>query len=726
MAVERPPLSVVVPAGVALTAGSGYALARLTGSTTCATVSPVPEDWTRSGVLPHVTGSCPLRPGALVSGLDATPGGVAARSGSGDVTLDLVPALPRLGPDLVASTPTLLFVVGLFALAVYALRRRPTDRTAGSLLILGSGLLGSTVVTFLGLGLEDVYGGWLRWLFSFATQAVYLVAWGAGLALMGLFPSPLHPALERTGPWLVVVLGPALVWAAPAVVLGALADDYVSWMRPSLVLSAGIAGLTLALSVVAVAARIVRVRRSPADLVQRQQSLWFGASAVAAGATTLAFWTIPQLFTGGPLLPVQLIGTPGLLFVAGLGVAMFRYRLFDLDTVLARTLVYSVLILGVVLTYLAATALVATLFAGLPDSRVTAVGAVAAALLVNPLRIWLARVVNRVFYGDRDTPYRALARISERLTDPRSGLAMAAEDIRTALRVPYVEIASPTRRATVSGHRLPGAEVAEFPCGPAGSSAGRLLVQTRGAGDRFASGERQLLADLARQVGVAMHEESLVADLQESRERIVTAREEERRALRRTLHDDIGPSLASLALVAETGRRLRALDPGDPRVDEILRTLGQESTGAADAVRLLAYDLRPPALDERGLVGALRDQAGSVAPLSVKVDATGMESLAGSLSAAVEAAAYRIAVGALANVRQHAEASEAVIRLLTDGPDLVVTVEDDGRGLPTDARAGVGITAMRERAEELGGTLDLGRRHGGGTRVCARLPKGAP
>jgi signal transduction histidine kinase len=215
--------------------------------------------------------------------------------------------------------------------------------------------------------------------------------------------------------------------------------------------------------------------------------------------------------------------------------------------------------------------------------------------------------------------------------------------------------------------------------------------------------------------------------LQHSRERLVLAREEERRVIRRTLHDDIGPTIAGIALRAETVRQLADRPAERAGMTNALAGIGRDAATAAFALRELSYELRPPALDDRGLLLALRDQALQLAPLRVEITALGFEPVdkdggRGDLPAAVEVAAFRIAVAAMTNTARHAAASRCWVTLTLVDHQLTVLVEDDGRGLPADFRPGVGVLSMRERSAELGGECLHEQRSGGGTRVRATLP----
>jgi signal transduction histidine kinase len=218
-----------------------------------------------------------------------------------------------------------------------------------------------------------------------------------------------------------------------------------------------------------------------------------------------------------------------------------------------------------------------------------------------------------------------------------------------------------------------------------------------------------------RQAAIAVRTGRLAEELQESRERLVVAREEERRRIRRDLHDGLGPALGGTVFQLESARLLVRRDP-DAAEQQIATTSRQVQEVVAD-VRRLVHDLRPPALDDRGLVGALRQQA-EQSPVRVEVDAEEL----GELSAAVEVAAYRIASEAVTNVTRHAAATRACVRLWREGADLVVEVSDDGVGIAADAQVGVGLVGLRERAAELGGRSEVICPAEGGTVVRAWLP----
>jgi signal transduction histidine kinase len=230
--------------------------------------------------------------------------------------------------------------------------------------------------------------------------------------------------------------------------------------------------------------------------------------------------------------------------------------------------------------------------------------------------------------------------------------------------------------------------------------------------------ERHLLAAIARGAGSAAQVVRQEHDLQLARERLVLAREEERRRLRRNLHDSIGPTLAALSLRAGSVRNLIEQDP--PAAQEQFNELREQIHSVITDIRRVVYNLRPPALDELGMLPAIQEQARqfSTGGLQVSVDAPDQMP---PLPAAVEVAAYRIVTEALANVARHAHARLCSIHLSVND-QVSIEVVDDGVGLLPNHRAGVGIASMRERVAELGGSCTIESPAEGGTRVLAFLP----
>jgi signal transduction histidine kinase len=236
---------------------------------------------------------------------------------------------------------------------------------------------------------------------------------------------------------------------------------------------------------------------------------------------------------------------------------------------------------------------------------------------------------------------------------------------------------------------------------------------------RLSRRDEQLLGDLVRQAASAARTGQLAEELQESRERLVVAREEERRRIRRDLHDGLGPSLSGVVYQLESARLLVDKDPGAVR--RILASLSEHAQEVVADVRRLVHDLRPPALDDRGLVGALAQQAERITDTGGPVVTVEADDL-GPLPAAVEVAAYRIVSEALTNVARHAGARRARVGLALDDGSVLVEVTDDGTGIAAEAQAGVGLVSLRERAAELGGRSEVTCPPTGGTLVRAWLP----
>ncbi len=249
---------------------------------------------------------------------------------------------------------------------------------------------------------------------------------------------------------------------------------------------------------------------------------------------------------------------------------------------------------------------------------------------------------------------------------------------------------------------------------------GQLIFSPRTPGEALTAVERRLLEDIAHQASFAVHAVRLTVDLQRSRERIVTAREEERRHIRRELHDGLGPSLAGLTLKIDAARNLLTHNPR--AADDLLADLKSQTQSSIDDIRRLAYSLRPPALDELGLLPAIQEFCAGQERTGLFVTVEFPENIP-PLSAAVEAATYRIVCEALTNAARHARAGHCTVQIRVN-KNLEVEICDDGQGVPEKFKAGVGLASMRERAAELGGQCRLESRPEGGTRVLAVIPIG--
>ena len=686
---------------------------------------------------PVLAGGLWLLTAALVAGLygAATPAVLArltrlCTSGPpcrpDELTPDALPRLAELGltPGLYAlillGLPTALALV-FAAVSGLLLWRRPDDRmalyAAFTLLLFGP-VSFADVVPLLGelypalrlpVGLLQYGAGALFTLFVFVfPDGRFVPGWTRWVALV----------------WIAGQMPPSLSAALPP---GA-RQLYVDLFRNACFF----VGLATAAG-----AQLHRYRRvsTPA---QRQQTKWtaLGFAVALGGYLGLVLATLP----GPPESP-----DPGLtilihalqvllmsLVPLSIAVAVLRHRLYDVDRLISRTLVYAALTASVVLVYVLVVGYLGLLLRTEENLVVSLVGTGAVALLFQPLRERLQRAANRLVYGRREEPYAVLSRLGERLEAtlaPGAALPAVAETVAQALGARYATVrvaraAGLETAASVGAADGQGATVT-VPLLHQGELVGELVVGLAEPDEEPRPAERRLLEDIARRAGAAVHAARLADELQRSRERLVTAREEERRRLRRELHDGLGPTLAALTLKLETARNRLA---GDPLAAQLLAELAQRTQATVADVRRTVHDLRPPSLDELGLVGALRQAAAGLesrAPEGLRVDVVAEEPLP-ALSAAVEVAAYRIVQEALTNVARHADAGAARVRLAAEDGALVVEVVDDGRGPPAVPRPGVGLASMRERAEELGGGCAVGPGPDGrGTLVRARLPLGS-
>lgn len=515
------------------------------------------------------------------------------------------------------------------------------------------------------------------------------IAGGTALVLLGGFfgPDSLATMASEVGADLEHPL-------TAGTALGAVADSLVV-AAPIVILLGLVAGLS------------VVVRFLGSDGIERQQLKW------------MATWVVVSLVLF-PLAVTSLIDAAdpfvNPLFVVTLAIPVLRYRLWSIDVILRRSAVYALVTVALALLYV----LVIVVGSELISERISAsVAAVLVAVAFAPLRHRVQRLVDRVVYGDRNDPYRAISDLDRRLAEvaaPGQMLPVLVETIAESLRLPYVAV----RRANgsiLAEHGTAGGVEERWPLLFEGAVEGELAACPRRGEEQFDARDRRLLADLARHTGTAVHAEALTADLVESRQRLITAREEERRRLRRDLHDGLGPLLTAVGLNIDAATARLEHEGGDPR--EVLIGAREATNQALQDVRRIVYGLRPPALDNLGLVGAVRlhvDRLGSEEPV-VEVDAAELP----VLPAAVEVAAYRTAIEGVTNSVRHGGGKRCRVAITTSRHELVVEVSDDGAS-PAEWTPGVGLMSIREQIEELGGVVAAGPNGGSGGLLTARLP----
>jgi signal transduction histidine kinase len=402
-------------------------------------------------------------------------------------------------------------------------------------------------------------------------------------------------------------------------------------------------------------------------------------------------------------------------------IAVVRHGLFDIEVVVNRAIVYGALT-GLGLASYAALLAVTGARAGKGTYAPLLAAVIAAALTA--ARSGFQRFVDRRMFGARRDPYEVVRRVGVSVAAaqaPGEALANLVATVREVLALPYAGV-QPAGPAGGSAHCAesgrPVAGVEDLPAVHRGRQVGVLRVGHRHRGERFRAEEAAALGDVARQAASVLHAADLAADLQASRERIVAAREEERRRIRRDLHDGLGPELAGMALQLDSLASHLQVQAGLAERAARLRDLLQ---CAVTEVRRIVEGLRPSAVDELGLAEALRQlgMAGAETGFSVRVPDS-----FGDLPAAVEVAAYRIAAEACTNVIRHARASGCSIEAGVRDGWLTLTVADDGRGFGAEAAVGVGLQSLHDRAAEVGGSLQISSAPGG-TTVSARLPLAA-
>lgn len=487
---------------------------------------------------------------------------------------------------------------------------------------------------------------------------------------------------------------------------------------------------------------VVRLRRSDAE--ERQQVKWlayavigwvlmvllsYPAAAIHPTAEQATEMGVAMAFAGIPIAA---------------GIAVLRYRLYDIDVIINRTLVYGVLTLGVAGLYVLVVGYLATVFHVRDHLAVSLLSTGLVALLFQPVRDRLQHGVNRLMYGDRDEPYRVLSQLGQRLEAslaPGETLPAIVQTVTDALHLPYaaISLGHEDGRPVAAAIGQPVSNPLRLPLVYQGEPVGELLLGLRPGEASLAPADWRLLEDLARQAGAAVHAVRLTADLQRSRELMVTAREEERRRLRQDLHDGLGPTLASVSLQLAA---LRNQVADNPEAAATLTGVKEQIQDAVKDIRRLVYALRPPTLDELGLVGAIEEHAVRLGQGGLSVSVEVPEPLP-MLPAAVEVAAYRITLEALTNVALHGHAASCIVRLsVVDASNgasggqkqstvaidrsLCLEIVDDGWGIDPRARAGTGLVSMRERAVELGGIILIEPGVSGGTAVRAWLPFAVP
>ncbi len=504
---------------------------------------------------------------------------------------------------------------------------------------------------------------------------------------------------------------------------------------PALVIAAWV---TVEAVVFCFAGLIQRFRHGDAEL--RQQIKWLGLVAAAGGACVLSSLasliacgcdeTIVGVVAFTALILIILFGVP-----ASIALALFKYRLYDLDLVVSKALVYGILAALFTLVYVALVIGVGTLVGDRGNSFLTIVTAVAIAVAFQPVRERVRHLANRIVYGKRATPYEVLSEFSDKVASafaaeevlPRMAQILATgtgassarvwlrygEELRPAASWPEngtVPVGVENEAPGGFGEREDGVEVRHL-----GELLGALSV-TMPPSDPMNPSKERLVRDLAAQAGLVLRNVRLIEELRASRRRIVTAQDERAKQLERNLHDGAQQQLVALGVQLNLARRLAERDA--PEMAATFEGLQAAATDALENLRDLARGIYPPLLADQGLVAALDAQARKAA-LPVEIEGEGI----GRYPQEVEAAVYFCCLEALQNVAKYANASTARVRLADRDGTIAFGVVDDGAGFdPTRTQLGTGVQGMKDRLEALGGSLTVESSPGAGTKVSGWIP----
>jgi signal transduction histidine kinase len=599
-------------------------------------------------------------------------------------------------------------------------------------------------------------GVWAVWLESWVQSLLFPA--GAIALLMLLLPD--GRLLSRRWRWVAraAVILSALGVLGGAFVAGPLATGTPNFPTPQNPI--GVAGngpLGIALSLfdaawlpgfvvfaLAAAAPLLRLRRSRGD--ERQQLKWIAYAVIVSG-TAIILSSLGTLFV--PHFPIwpgsAALGWFGVGLPAATGVAIFKHRLYDIDVVISRTLVYGSLAVFITAVYVGIAVGIGALVGGggKPNLGLSILATAIVAVGFQPVRERVQKVANRLVYGKRATPYEVLSQFSERVAESYASDDVLPRMARVLAEGTNADLAEVWLRTGESLHRA-----AVFPLDDATPAAVHLngtalvipgadrsvvvrhqgevlgaLTVTKRRGEQITPIEVKLMDDLAHQAGLVLKNVGLTADLQArlvdlraSRQRLVAAQDDERRKLERNLHDGAQQHLVAIKVKLGLVEMLATRDPEKAKATIV--SLKHDADEALETLRDLARGIYPPLLAEKGLSTALEAQARK-ATLPVTVEANGI----GRYPQDTEAALYFCILEALQNIQKYAQASSATVRLRTDGDQLSVEVADDGRGFDVSTTIrGNGLTNMEDRLDALGGTLHIVSSPGGGTTLRVILP----
>lgn len=487
----------------------------------------------------------------------------------------------------------------------------------------------------------------------------------------------------------------------------------------------------LASLVASAAAVVVRYLGSVGD--ERLQLKWF-----ATGAAFVVATFVPAFFAGAGSPPPIISVLQSLAFVflfSAIAIAILKYRLYEIDVVINKAVVYGMLAVFITLVYVGLVVGIGTLVGDRGSALLSAIAAAVIAVAFQPIRERSRRLANRVVYGKRATPYEVLSDFAERMAG-----TYALDDVlpRTARMLVegtggvHADVWIVVGSELLAAGSWPAAAVERLPLGPGASidvpdATATVPVRYQGAllgaislqkavGDQVTSTDEKLLSDVASQAGLVLRNVGLIEDLRASRQRLVAAQDEERRRLERNIHDGAQQQLVALAVKARLAEQVGSRDP--ERVRDVLREVQEGLGQALEDLRDLARGIYPPLLADQGLAAALQAQTRRTV-LPVEVEADGIARYRQD----IEAAVYFSVLEGLQNVAKYANASRATVRLSQSNGALLFEVADDGDGFdPIATTYGTGLQGIADRLAALEGTLDVRSRPGAGTTIVGSLP----
>jgi len=643
--------------------------------------------------------------------------------------------------------------VGLAGLGAFIASRRP-DNPIGWLLGTGGLIFLLDNVMKLYAGSADILGLPGRDLVLALENHIWIPAIGLVAIFVGLL-FPTGNLLSRRWRWVAWVAAFTLTLAYVAGTMDTDPRDFnvpgaVNPLRPQGILFTAVdvvSGVLLLLPLLAILAVISLVLRYRRGQTEERHQIRIVMYAMALYAVTFGASRLAGQVTSGSVVWLQDVSIIGILAVPfGAGVAVLKYRLYDIDVVISRTLVYGSLAAFITAVYVGIAVGIGTLVGsgGKPNLGLSILATAIVAVGFQPLREHMQRFANRLVYGKRATPYEVLSQFSERVAEsyasdevlPRMARVLAegtgadlaevwlrsGDVLRPAAAFPLESpVAAPVQLDGAGPPTIPDAARA-VEVRHQGELLGALTV-TKRRGESLTPIEIKLMDDLAHQAGLVLKNVGLTADLQArlgdlraSRQRLVAAQDNERRRLERNLHDGAQQHLVAIKVKLGLVEILATRDP--EKAKATILALKRDADEALETLRDLARGIYPPLLADKGLAAALQSQAGK-ATLPVNVEADGI----GRYPQETEAALYFCTLEALQNVQKYAAASAVAVRLREEREQLLVEVTDDGRGFDvTTATRGAGLTNMEDRLEALGGKLQIESTPGVGTTLRATVP----